>query len=329
MRALLLYNDADGIRPELEDVDEAKLPAGEVLIDVAYSSLNYKDGLAVTGKGKIVRGEYPFVPGIDLVGTVVDSASPDLVPSDRVVLTGWGTGEERWGGFATQARAQAAHLVRLPDGLGLKEAMQIGTAGFTAMLSVLALEKVGVTPAQGEVVVTGASGGVGSIAIALLTHRGHRVVASTGTASAHSYLKALGATDVIGRDVLAEPPAAPLGSARWAGAVDSVGGTTLASILATTRRHGCVAACGLAGGHGLDTTVFPFILRGVVLYGIDSNTAAPAHREQAWKALAKASTDGVFEPVDTTVIGLGEVVTYSDKIVRGETQGRVVVDVTK
>ncbi|MDX1420382.1 MAG: MDR family oxidoreductase [Rubricoccaceae bacterium] len=325
-RALVLHKDGDTVRPVVEDVEPERLPEGDVLLDVAYSSLNYKDGLAVTNRGKIVRADYPFVPGIDLAGTVLVSASPEFAEGDRVVLTGWGTGEERWGGFAERARAAAEHLVRLPDGMDLKEAMLVGTAGFTAMLSVLALEEMGVSPEDGDVVVTGASGGVGSTAVALLSRAGYRVVASTGTASAHDILRRLGAAEILGREVLGQGAQRPLDTARWAGAVDSVGGDTLEAILSQTRRHGCVAACGLAGSHTLDTTVFPFILRGVVLYGVDSNTAPRARREQAWSRLAAAVRDGAFAGVETT-IPLEEVIPYSEKIVRGETVGRVVVDV--
>src|SRR5690606_38055092 len=256
-RALVLHREDGAVRPALEEVDESRLPEGDVLIDVAYSSLNYKDGLAVTDRGKIVRADYPFVPGIDLAGTVAESASPDFRPGDGVILTGWGTGEDRWGGFAERARARAEHLVRLPDGMSPKEAMLVGTAGFTAMLSVMALEEMGVAPEAGDVVVTGASGGVGSTAVALLARAGYRVVASTGTASAHDYLEELGAAEVIGREVLGAGPRRPLDTGRWAGAVDAVGGDTLAAILSQTKRHGCVAACGLAGSHALNTTVFP------------------------------------------------------------------------
>src|SRR5690606_27827811 len=248
-----------------------------------------------------------FVPGIDLAGTVAESASPDFRPGDGVILTGWGTGEDRWGGFAERARARAEHLVRLPEGMSPKEAMLVGTAGFTAMLSVMALEEMGVAPEAGEVVVTGASGGVGSTAVALLARAGYRVVASTGTASAHDYLEELGAAEVIGREVLGAGPRRPLDTGRWAGAVDAVGGDTLAAILSQTKRHGCVAACGLAGSHALNTTVFPFILRGVVLYGIDSNTAPPERRERAWARLAEAVRAGAFAGIETT-IPLSEVV---------------------
>ena len=326
MRALVLHKDGDDVRSVIEEVEESRLPEGDVLIDVAYSSLNYKDGLAVTNTGKIVRGEYPFVPGIDLAGTVVESDSPKWQVGDKVILTGWSTGEARWGGYAERARAKAEHLVHLPDGMSLKEAMLVGTAGLTAMLSVLAIEEMHVTPGMGPVVVTGASGGVGSTAVALLARAGYEVAASTGTASAHDYLKELGASQIVDRAELAEPTSNPLGKARWAGAVDSVGGSTLAHIIAETMRHGCIAACGLAGGHALDTTVFPFILRGVVLYGIDSNTAPSEKREAAWARLAEAVGDGAFAGVDET-ISLADVIPYSKKIVRGETRGRVIVDV--
>ncbi len=326
MRALLL-DSADAPDPTVQDVDEARLPDGDVLVDVSHSSLNYKDGLAVTGRGKIVRGEFPFVPGIDLAGTVAESASGDWAPGDRVVLTGWGTGEDRWGGFASRARASADHLVALPDALSAEDAMWIGTAGFTAMLGVLALEDHGVDAGDGPVAVTGASGGVGSMATALLAAAGTTVHAVTGTESAHGYLRTLGASEILGRDALATPPDAPLGKGVWAGAIDSVGGSTLASLLATTMRHGCVAACGLAGGAGLKTTVYPFILRGVTLAGIDSNTAPTSLREEAWGRLAEAVQKGALADVQKTVIGLEDVPAWSRKIVEGETVGRVVVDV--
>jgi acrylyl-CoA reductase (NADPH) len=325
MRALLLRQPGDDPDPQIEDVDDDRLPDGDVLIDVSHSSLNYKDGLAVTGRGKIVRGAFPFVPGIDLAGTVAASDSDAWRPGDAVVLTGWGTGEDRWGGFATRARASAEHLVRLPDGLSTEDAMWIGTAGFTAALALLALEAHGVEPGDGPVAVTGASGGVGSVATALLADAGYAVHAVTGTASAHDYLRALGAAEIVGRDVLATPPDAPMGRGVWAGAVDSVGGTTLASLLATARRHACVAACGLAGGAGLETTVFPFILRGVVLAGIDSNTAPQDLRQRAWRRLADAQD--ALAPVERTVIGLDDVPAWSERIVEGDTVGRVVVDV--
>ncbi|MEO0557417.1 MAG: MDR family oxidoreductase [Bacteroidota bacterium] len=325
MRALVLHKTDSGIDPQLEDLDLSRLPQGDVLIDVSHSSLNYKDGLAVTGKGKIVRGEFPFVPGIDLAGTVAESASDAWAVGDAVVLTGWGTGEERWGGFAERARAHADHLVRLPDGLSPASAMAIGTAGFTAMLSVMALEHAGIT--EGDIAVTGASGGVGSTAVALLAHAGYTVHAFTGTPSAHEGLRQLGAADVHDRSELADPPKGPMGRGRWAGAVDSVGGTTLTTLIATTERRGCVAACGLAGGHALHTTVFPFILRGVTLAGIDSNTSPQDERQNAWNRLANAHASGGLDAIPQTTIGLAEVPEWSETIVAGQTVGRVIVDV--
>lgn len=328
MKALVLHKEDKTVRPVIEEVDESRLPEGDVLIDVAYSSLNYKDGLAVTNKGKIIRGEYPFVPGIDLAGTVAESDTPLWSAGDKVILTGWSTGEARWGGYAERARAKTEHLVRLPDGLSLKDAMLVGTAGVTAMLSVLALEEMNITPEMGPVVVSGASGGVGSTAVALLARLGFDVAASTGSPSNHDYLRALGASEIVERSELEAIPSNPMGRARWAGAVDSVGGSTLANIIAHTMRHGCVAACGLAGGHKLDTTVFPFILRGVMLYGIDSNTADPPKRELAWARIAEAVRDGAFSGVEE-IISLDQVIEYSDKIVRGDTRGRVVVNLLR
>jgi acrylyl-CoA reductase (NADPH) len=326
MKALLLTQSDDGLNAAVTSVDEADLPEGDVLIDVAYSSLNYKDGLAVTGKGKIVRGDYPFVPGIDLAGTVAESASDRFSPGDEVILTGWGTGEDRWGGFAERARASAEHLVALPEGMTLKEGMTIGTAGFTAMLAVMALEEHDVTPEKGEVVVTGASGGAGSMAIAILSALGYDVVASTGTESAHDYLRSLGAKRIVGRDEFGDGPARPMENARWAGAIDAVGGPTLAALIAQTERHGSIASYGLAQSHELHTTVFPFILRGINLLGIDSNTCPPERRRQAWRRLDTVLSSDTLDAIQQT-IGLGEVIEYSEKITRGETQGRIVVDV--
>ena len=328
MNALLLTETDDGLRATLESVPDADLPDGDVMIDVAYSSLNYKDGLAVTGRGKIVRAPFPFVPGIDLAGTVAESESDRFEPGDEVILTGWGTGEDRWGGFATRARASAEHLVPLPDGMTLKEAMVVGTAGFTAMLAVMALEEHDVRPESGEVVVTGASGGAGSIAIALLSRLGYDAVASTGTEAAHDYLKRLGAARIIGRDELGDGPQHPMEQGRWAGAVDAVGGPTLAALIAQTKRHGSIAAYGLAQSHELHTTVFPFILRGVNLLGIDSNTCPPERRVKAWARLDDLLSSDDLEAMSET-IGLGDVVAYSERITRGETQGRIVVDVNR
>lgn len=328
MNALLLTETDDGLHAAVTSVPDADLPDGDVLIDVAYSSLNYKDGLAVTGKGKIVRAPFPFVPGIDLAGTVAESGSDRFRPGDAVILTGWGTGEDRWGGFATRARASAEHLVALPGGMSLKEAMIVGTAGFTAMLAVMALEEHGVTPDKGEVAVTGASGGAGSIAVALLSRLGYDAVASTGTASAHDYLTKLGAARIIGRDELGSGPEHPMEKGRWAGAIDAVGGPTLAALIAQTKRHGSIAAYGLAQSHELHTTVFPFILRGVNLLGVDSNTCEPERRVAAWQRLDDLLSSEDLEAMSET-IGLGDVIDYSERITRGETRGRIVVDVNR
>lgn len=304
--------------------DVAELPGGDVTVRVAYSSLNYKDGLAVTGKGKIVRGAFPFVPGIDLAGTVESSDSPDFAPGDAVVLTGWGTGETRWGGFATHARASAQHLVRLPDDLSLFEVMALGTAGFTAMLAVLALEHAGFPDDAGDVLVTGASGGVGSLAVHLLARAGHRVVASSGKNPA--YLERLGAAEAIGRDVLGAGTHRPLEAGRWGGAVDTVGGATLAAVLASMQPRTSVAACGNAQSAELVTTVFPFILRGVSLLGIDSNTCPAPLRQQAWQALADRIDRDVLASLATT-IRLDDVPRWAETITNGQVQGRVVVEI--
>lgn len=326
-RALLLEKTDGGIQADLRALTLSDLPdQGELVVEVMYSSLNYKDGLAVTGKGKIVRGSYPFVPGIDLAGIVRESDDPEYPVGTSVIVTGWGTGENQWGGYSQRARVRAAHCVKLPEGLSLKDAMAVGTAGFTAMLSVMALEAHGVAPEDGEIVVTGASGGVGSLSVALLAARGFRAVAATGTRSAHAYLQSLGARSIIPRTDLSEAPRLPLASTQWAGGIDAVGGDVLASVLAATQRHGAVAACGLAGGSHLHTTVFPFILRGVALLGIDSNTCPQSRRQHAWTRIASDLPKDVLEAM-TEVIGLGEVPEWSERITRGETQGRIVVDV--
>jgi acrylyl-CoA reductase (NADPH) len=314
----------------VEEIDEGPgsspgLPAGDVLIDVSHSAINYKDGLAITGKGKIIRGEFPFVPGIDLVGTVAEDATGRFEAGDGVILTGWGTGESRWGGLAERARASADHLVALPAGMSAEDAMHAGTAGVTAAIAVAALHRLGVRPGSGAICVTGASGGVGSFAVALLARAGYEVHAATGSPASHDYLRRLGASAIVDRAEL-EAPAPALGSARWAGAIDAVGGATLAHLIATTSRHGVVAACGNAGGAELHTTVYPFILRGVVLFGVDSNTADAAEREAVWTALADASAAGAFESIERTVIGLEDVIEWADRITRGATRGRVVVE---
>jgi acrylyl-CoA reductase (NADPH) len=324
-RALVLEERDGKVAAAVQDLGRDALPAGEVLVRVAYSTLNYKDGLAISGRGRIVRA-YPMVPGIDFVGTVEESASPDFAPGDEVILTGWGVGERHWGGLAQLARVRADWLVRLPEGLSPASAMGFGTAGLTAMLCVAALEEGGLTPGEREVVVTGAAGGVGSVAVALLARGGHNVTASTGRATEHDYLTNLGARQIIDRGVLAAPSNRPLESERWAGAVDTVGGETLAAIIRSTAYTGAVAACGLAGGTDLKTTVFPFILRGVRLIGIDSVLATRERREAAWSRLAREFPAGLPGDVTQTV-SLADLPTLADAIIDGQVRGRVIVDV--
>lgn len=327
MRALLLEQTDVGLVPTICERDSSATPnPGTVWLDVQYSSLNYKDGLAVTGKGKIIRGVYPFVPGIDLVGQVAASEAPAYRVGDWVIGTGWGLGEDYWGGYATQQRVEADWLVPLPPDLSPLEAMAIGTAGLTAMLSVMALEAQGVTPDRGEIVVTGASGGVGSMAVALLASQGYAPVASTGKGTSKDYLQQLGAVRVIDRTELAAGPRRPLDSARWAGGVDSVGGSTLAAVLSQTGWHGAVAACGLAASADLHMTVFPFILRGVSLLGIDSNTCPFPQRQEAWSRLATQLPKDQLATI-TQVVPLTDVPRLSEQIVAGQVQGRLVVDV--
>lgn len=301
------------------------LPPGDVLVQVACSSLNYKDGLAVTGKGKIIRS-YPMVPGVDFAGTVLESQSDAYQPGDQVVLTGWGVGERHWGGFAQLARVKADWLVPLPEGLTPHHAMGIGTAGFTAMLCVLSLEASGMHPGEREVVVTGASGGVGSMAVAILGQLGYRVVASTGRTELYDYLQGLGAQECIGRDVLASDSNRPLESERWGGAVDTVGGNTLAGLLRSMAYGASVAACGLAGGSDLPTTVFPFILRGVNLLGIDSVMYPAARRSAVWERLVQALPADKLDTIMQRAT-LDDLPTLSEQILKGQVRGRVVIDV--
>jgi acrylyl-CoA reductase (NADPH) len=324
-RALVAAQKDGHVEASVQTLQQDALPEGDVLIKVAYSSLNYKDGLAVTGKGKVVRS-YPIVPGIDLVGTILESASPDYHVGNEVILTGWGIGERYWGGFAQLARAQAKWLVPLPTGLTPRQAMGIGTAGFTAMLCVIALEAHGLKPGDEEVLVTGASGGVGSVAVAILAKLGYNVVASTGRAEAHEYLSRLGARTIIDRAVLATPSGRPLDSARWAGAIDTVGGQTLASILSMLKYRASVAACGLVGGNELPATVFPFVLRGVNLLGIDSNMSPIEERRETWTRLVQDLPLDLLEEM-IEEIPLSDVPAFSQQIVKGHIRGRVVVDV--
>jgi len=308
------------------DLKLADLPDEKVLVEVAYSTLNYKDGLAVTGKAKIAR-KFPMVCGIDLAGTVLESADAEFKPGDKVLVNGWGLSESHWGGYAQKMRVNPQFLTRVPSAFSLSQTMAIGTAGFTAMLCVLGLEDAGVGPKDGDIVVTGAAGGVGSVAVALLAKHGYRVVASTGRAAEADYLKNLGAADVIARADLDKQPR-PLEKIRWAGAVDSVGSKTLAMVLAQTKDEGAVAACGLAGGVDLPTTVHPFILRGVKLLGINSVTCARGRREQAWNRLAKDLDVKLLESM-TTVEPLTKIQALGEAILKGETRGRVVIDVNK
>lgn len=322
-RALVLYQEDGRTVARIERLENERLPAGEVSIDVLCSTINYKDALAITGAGKIVRS-FPFVPGIDLAGRVRASEDPNWKAGDLVLVTGWGLGERHWGGLAEVARLPAAWLQRLPEGLSPRRAMAIGTAGFTAMLCVMALEREGVRPEQGEVVVTGAAGGVGSIAVMLLARAGYRVVASSGKPEWSDVLRELGAVEVVDRKSVAEPGPGPLASARWAGAIDTVGGATLAGLLKSIRYRGTVAACGNAGGVELHTTVFPFILRGVRLIGIDLVQAPVAEREAAWARLARDLDLAKLDRI-TTVITLDEVPAVAPRFLEGKVAGRIVV----
>ena len=305
---------------ELTDDD---LGEGDVTVAVAYSSLNYKDGLAVTGKGKIMRS-HPMVAGIDLAGVVESSESPDWTPGDEVLVTGWGLSETHPGGFTQRQRVRSEWLTRKPEGLSLLQTMAVGTAGLTAMLCVLALEGAGVEPGAGDVVVTGAGGGVGSVAVAVLARLGHQVTASTGREETHDYLRSLGATGIVARDELATP-GRPLDKERWIGGVDTVGSQTLATVLAQTRYRGAVAACGLAGGNDLPTTVLPFILRNVSLLGIDSVMCPAPVRAEAWTRLGTDLPTDLLETM-TSVHPMTEVPALAEQILAGQTRGRVVID---
>jgi acrylyl-CoA reductase (NADPH) len=323
-RALVVDESGGSRRVEVRDVPVSDLPPGEVLVRVAYSTLNFKDGLAVTGKGKILRST-PMAPGIDFAGTVVESASPQFKPGDQVVLTGWGVGERHWGGYSQLNRVKADWLVPLPEGMSLRQAMAIGTAGFTAMLCVQALERHGVKPGGREVLVTGAAGGVGSVAVALLARAGYQVVAATGRLQEEEYLKSLGAAAVIDRAVLTAP-GRPLETERWAGAVDTVGGAVLGGIFRSVAYYGVVAACGNAGGAEFTTSVFPFILRGVQLVGVESVMVPPEQRREAWARIARDLPGELIDRL-TEVIPMSAVPEYSETITRGQVRGRIVVDV--
>lgn len=325
-KGILIEKDDAGYRAAIKDIDEAQLPDGDVTVRVSHSTLNYKDGLAITGKGPVVR-RFPMVPGIDLVGAVESSSHPDYKPGDQVVLNGWGVGEVHWGGLAQKARLKGDWLVPLPERFSPQQAMAIGTAGYTAMLCVLALERHGVTPAQGEILVTGAAGGVGSVAIAVLAKLGYTVVAVSGRTEEADYLKRLGASEVLGRAEFATP-GKPLGKERWAGAVDVVGSHTLANVCATTKYRGVVTACGLAGGMDFPATVAPFILRGVTLAGIDSVMCPRADRLEAWRRLGSDLDISKLETISTE-ISLAEAIPAASKLINGEIRGRVIVDVNR
>ncbi len=323
-KAILIEKDEAGLRAGLRDVDEAQLPEGDVTVDVAYSTLNYKDGLAITGKGPVVR-KFPMVPGIDLAGTVRASSHPGCRAGDRVVLNGWGVGETHWGGLAQVARLRGDWLVPLPDALTPRQAMAIGTAGYTAMLCVLALERHGVTPDKGEVVVTGAAGGVGSAALALLSGLGYTAVAVSGRREEDAYLRGLGAAEVLDRVAFSQP-GKPLAKERWAGAIDAVGSHTLANVCAAMKYRGVVAACGLAQGMDLPATVAPFILRGVTLVGVDSVMCPRPERLDAWARLARDLDPAKLDAM-TEEVGLTEAVAAADRLMSGQVRGRLVVDV--
>lgn len=320
--ALVLEKDGDTVSAAIQQLEDSALPAGEVTVDVAYSDVNYKDGLIVRNKAPLVRN-FPHVPGIDFSGTVAEDAA-GFAAGDEVVLTGWGVGERQWGGFAQKARVKAQQLVKLPAGLSQKQAMALGTAGFTAMLCVMALEDQG-TSKDGPVLVTGAGGGVGSVAVAVLANLGYAVTAVTGREETKDYLRDLGAAEVVGRDVL-EPSGKPMDSAKWAGCVDTVGGEILGTVLTQMDYGTSVAACGNAAGAGLKTTVLPFILRGVNLLGIDSVYCPHPRRQTAWDRLA---ADLPLDKLDamTTVRPLADVPAVADEILAGRVRGRTVIDV--
>lgn len=324
--ALVIDSADDEFQVGFKTLSDADLPDGDVTVAVEYSTVNYKDGLIIDGnKGRLVRS-FPHVPGIDFSGTVEASDNPDYKPGDKVVLTGWRVGEVHWGGFAQKARAKADWLVPLPDGISTQQAMAVGTAGFTAMLCVDALERAGLKPDDGDVLVTGAAGGVGSTATAILAQRGYRVVASTGRRELDAYLSDLGAAEIIDRADLSDVEPRPLEKERWAGCVDSVAGSTLATVLAQMKYGSSVAACGLAGGNGLNTTILPFILRGVNLLGIDSVMQPLENRRRIWQRIGE---DLPMEKLSamTSVRPLADVPDIAREILRGQVRGRTVIDV--
>ncbi|NIY78605.1 MAG: oxidoreductase [Rhodobacteraceae bacterium] len=326
MRALIMEQNDDGLaEPQIKDIPESDLPEGDVLVRVEYSTLNYKDGLCLSPKGGGLVRKYPHVPGIDFAGTVEASESPDFKPGDKVVLTGWRVGEVHWGGYAEKARVKSDWLVPLPEGLSTRQAMAVGTAGFTAMLAVMALEDQGLTPDKGPVLVTGASGGVGSVATAILAHLGYEVAAVTGRPEGADYLKSLGATQIVARDDISETVKRPLESETWAGCIDAVGGSMLARVLGQMKYGGSVAAIGLAGGADLPATVIPFLLRGVNLLGIDSVMQPKDNRIRCWTRIA---SDLPMEKLEEMVrpATLEDLPALGAAILKGGVKGRVLVE---
>ena len=323
-KGILIEKDEAGYRSALTEIDEADLPSGDVTVRVKYSTLNYKDALAITGKAPVVR-RFPMVPGVDLVGTVEKSSHAEYAVGDVVILNGWGVGEVHWGGLAEKARLNGDWLVLLPSAFTPQQAMAIGTAGYTAMLCVMALERHGITPDKGEILVTGAGGGVGGVAVTLLSKLGYRVVGVTGRKEEADYIKNLGAIDVLDREEFTSP-GKPLGKERWAGAVDVVGGNVLANVCASTSYGGVITACGLAGSMDFPATVAPFILRGVTLAGIDSVMCPRAQRLEAWERLGRDLDLEKLKSI-ANVIGLTESIGYAETLLAGRLRGRVIVDI--
>jgi acrylyl-CoA reductase (NADPH) len=323
---MVLTQDDDETHHEVKELTLDDLPEGDILVRIKYSSLNFKDAMAVTGAGPIVRS-WPMVPGIDLAGTVEESDSSDYEPGDEVVLTGWGIGEQRWGGYAQKQRVSSEWLVALPESLDVKKAMVLGTAGFTAMLCVMTLEEAGIAPDTGTLLVTGASGGVGSVAVSALSALGYEVAALTSSEEeeTHEYLRSLGASEVVGGSEWSEEPN-PLERQRWAGTVDTVGSVVLARVLAETNYGGAVAACGMAGGTDLSTTVMPFILRAVSLHGVDSVAPPKSRRKRAWERLAQDLPEDTFEKITQETSSLEEVPQYAKQMLESGVRGRIVVD---
>lgn len=324
--AIMVDRDKDGYAATLAELDEACLPEGDVTVRVEYSTVNYKDGLLMTGRIPLIS-QFPMVPGIDLAGTVEHSDHPDWRPGDKVLVNGYGLGERHWGGLAQRARVKGEWLVPLPSAFSSRQAMAIGTAGYAAMLCVLALERHGIQPTDGDILVTGASGGVGSVSIAILSRLGYRVVASTGRLAESDYLKALGAAEVIDRSTLATP-AEPMQAERWAGAIDTAGSHTLVNVCASVRYGGAIAATGLAQGLDFPATVLPFVLRNLALYGVDSVYAPATRRREAWSRLARDLPVAKLEAI-TQEVGLSEVIALAPQILDGRVRGRLVVDVNR